>query len=142
MVSAALDDAGLAAHKLELEITERLLLEPHHAARLKELVALGCDLCVDDFGTGYSSLSYISQFPLHGLKIDRSLVAGMRDEGGEPVVRAIVAMAEGLGLEVTAEGVETEADRERLLELGCPYAQGFLFGRPASAEVTRELLGA
>ena len=66
----------------------------------------------------------------------------MRGEGGEPVVRAIIAMADGLGLEVTAEGVETEADRERLRELGCPYVQGFLFGRPAAAETAEKLLGA
>jgi len=92
---------------------------------------------LDDFGTGYSSLSYLHRFPLHALKIDRSFVSALRpgDSGGSSaVVRAVLALANTLGMEVIAEGIETEAQRDCLLEIGCVQGQGFLFSRARPAQ--------
>jgi len=91
---------------------------------------------LDDFGTGFSSLSYLHRFPLHAVKIDRSFIAGLAPgSSSTAVVRAVLALAASLGLEVIAEGVETAEQRQQLLELGCIYGQGFFFAepRPASA---------
>ncbi|HRA02260.1 MAG TPA: EAL domain-containing protein, partial [Thermomonas sp.] len=88
---------------------------------------------LDDFGTGFSALSYLHRFPIAALKVDRSFVADLDGEArteSVAVIRAITALAGSLGIELIAEGVETESQRERLIELGCVYAQGFLFGRP------------
>ena len=118
---------------LTLEITESLLIdEPDRiAATLTELAELGVRLSLDDFGTGYSSLSYLSALPIHQLKIDRSFVAGLGERPEcETLVSGIIHLGQGLGLEVIAEGVETTQQAERLLELGCRLAQGYLFGRP------------
>jgi EAL domain-containing protein (putative c-di-GMP-specific phosphodiesterase class I) len=97
---------------------------------------------LDDFGTGYSSLSYLERFPIDALKIDRSFVAGLDSGGSAAIVTAIVSMAHSLGMTVTAEGVETEDQLEQLRRLGCEYAQGFFFGRPAPPESHDRLLGA
>ena len=105
--------------------------------RLEEMKGLGVRLAMDDFGTGYSSLSYLHKFPIHGLKIDRSFVADLRpgDIGGSaPIVRAILALARSLGIEAIAEGVETTAQRDALLRLGCELGQGFLFSHPRPFE--------
>jgi EAL domain-containing protein (putative c-di-GMP-specific phosphodiesterase class I) len=94
-------------------------------------------LCIDDFGTGYSSLSYLRQFPAGIVKIDRSFVAGVGEDGeDEAIVRTVVAMAHALGQQVVAEGVETAVQRDWLRELGCDLVQGWLYGapRPASAQ--------
>jgi len=107
--------------------------DPREAtARLARLRSLGVHIDIDDFGTGYSSLSLLSRFPIDALKIDRSFVSGMEgDQEALEIVRAIVKLADTLGLEAVAEGMETDGQRRRLRELGCHVGQGFLFGRPA-----------
>ena len=125
----------MAPTRLRIEITEVALLDD--APRTLESLALlrshGVLAQLDDFGTGFSALSYLHRFPIASLKIDRSFVAGLDGEGRNEsvaVIRAIVALANSLGIEIIAEGVETPRQRERLLDLGCTYAQGFLFGKP------------
>ena len=129
-VAAVLRDHGLAGNLLELELTESILV--HDAddalARLSQLSALGVRLAIDDFGTGYSSLAYLKRFPIDRLKIDRSFIKGVpAEESDGAIVRAIVQMAQALAMTVIAEGVETEAQRCFLLELGCDEFQGFLY---------------
>jgi diguanylate cyclase (GGDEF)-like protein/PAS domain S-box-containing protein len=142
-VDSALRDTGLPAGLLGIEITEGLLLDESRAPQeaLAALKRLGVRLLLDDFGTGYSSLSYLSRFPVDVLKVDRSFVS---DLGGRtdstPIVTAIVALAKGLRLDVIAEGVETEDQLNRLRELGCDYAQGFLLARPMPAQQLVERL--
>ena len=97
------------------------------------LRAVGVRAQLDDFGTGYSSLSYLHRFPIHALKIDRSFVAALHSgetKGSAAVVRAILALAKSLGMEVIAEGIETTEQRDALFELGCTYGQGFLYSHP------------
>jgi diguanylate cyclase (GGDEF)-like protein len=143
-VQSALADACLPPGLLGIEITEGLLLDEERAPQmaLAALKQLGVRLLLDDFGTGYSSLSYLSRFPVDVLKVDRSFVRdlGARTDS-DPIVTAIVALARGLGLDVIAEGVETEAQAERLRAIGCDYAQGFLFARPLAADALVEWLG-
>ncbi len=120
--------------RLRVEVTESSLIEePAHArASLFHLSEAGVRVALDDFGTGYSSLGYLHRFPLHALKIDRSFIQGLDQEAsdsGRAVVQAVIMMAKALDLEVVAEGVETPRQRKALAELGCDFAQGFLFGR-------------
>ncbi len=118
---------------LKFEVTENVLIDdPAETVQvLDDLKALGLDLAVDDFGTGYSSLSYLHQFPIDVLKIDRSFVNAMLDdEGISKIVRGISSLARELGIDVVAEGVETEPEWQAVQELGCSYAQGYLFNRP------------
>ena len=98
---------------------------------LSRLKALGVRLCIDDFGTGYSSLRYLHQFPIDALKIDRSFVNG-RDGGiaNEPIVQMVITLAQSLGMDVVAEGVESRLQREKLIAAGCATGQGFYFARP------------
>ncbi|MEO5734076.1 MAG: EAL domain-containing protein [Rubrivivax sp.] len=129
-VASVLAVAGLPAALLELELTESILL--HDAAdalqRVHALARLGVRLAIDDFGTGYSSLAYLKRLPVGKLKIDRSFVTGLPDEGGDAgIVRAILQMARALGMAVVAEGVETEPQRAFLQAAGCDQFQGFLF---------------
>jgi diguanylate cyclase (GGDEF)-like protein/PAS domain S-box-containing protein len=134
-VAAALQSAGLPPGQLELELTESILVRDADEAltRLRALAQLGVHLAIDDFGTGYSSLAYLKRFPIQRLKIDRSFVRGLPgDESDAGIVRAIVQMARALGMQVIAEGVETEAQRGFLAEVGCDSFQGFLFA-PALA---------
>lgn len=136
-VRAALADSGLAPSLLELEITESALM--HQAdggvAVLERLRQLGVRIAVDDFGTGYSSLAYLKRLPLHKLKIDRSFVQGLPDDGEDATLsRTIISLAHNLRLEVIAEGVETEAQRDFLTAEGCDQMQGFLTGRPVPVE--------
>jgi diguanylate cyclase (GGDEF)-like protein len=129
-VATVLREQGLAGGLLELELTESILVhEANEAlARLSQLSRLGVRLAIDDFGTGYSSLSYLKRFPIDRLKIDRSFVSGVPGtESDAAIVRAIVQLAQALGMKVIAEGVETEPQRAFLLELGCDEFQGFLF---------------
>ncbi len=124
---------------LTLEITESSMVEDSAATHetLQELRALGIGLSVDDFGTGYSSLGYLKKFPVMTVKIDRGFVFGLgSNPDDEAIVQAVLAMAHALGLEVVAEGVETISQRNRLRELGCDAAQGFLLGRPAPASAS------
>jgi diguanylate cyclase (GGDEF)-like protein len=142
-IESALQDAGLAPSCLEVEITEGVLLGDTDEAlqTLHALRELGVEVAVDDFGTGYSSLAYLTRFPLNRLKIDRSFVVRMmNDPQCAALVGAIIAMAHALKLRVTAEGVETEEQAERLRELGCDEVQGFWFARPLSFTALRNLL--
>jgi EAL domain-containing protein (putative c-di-GMP-specific phosphodiesterase class I) len=136
-ILGALRDAKLATSALTLEITESVLLrEPEQARRNMELLRVaGVRFSIDDFGTGYSSLSQLSELPADELKIDQSFVRVLT-QGGEhsAVIRAIVELAHGLGLHTVAEGVEQEAQWQVLAELGCDNVQGYLTGRPQSAE--------
>ncbi|WP_259343172.1 EAL domain-containing protein [Bordetella avium] len=127
---------NLQANRLILEVAETTAMK--HAAQsvkiMQRLHAMGIGLSIGDFGTGYSSLPYLRRFPASELKIDRSLIHGLGTASGETsVVTAILAMARALRLTVVAEGVETEAQRQKLTELGCDVLQGYLVGRPAPA---------
>ena len=136
LVEAALADSGLDANRLEIEITEGVLLEDAERARtaLDALKALGVRISMDDFGTGYSSLSSLRSFPFDVIKIDRTFVADMDGRaGGRAVVQAILRLGQALGLSVTAEGVETTAQLAMLSADGCQEVQGFLLGRPMAA---------
>jgi EAL domain-containing protein (putative c-di-GMP-specific phosphodiesterase class I) len=109
---------------------------------LTRIRELGAGLALDDFGTGHSSLAYLQRFPFDTLKIDQSFVR-TTSKGTRPVVlRSIIALAHDLGMEVVAEGAETDADIVELYQLGCEYAQGFAFGEPMTADQARQLLGA
>jgi len=137
-----LRSTGLDPRLLELELTESLAMhEPDHVtATLSDLRAIGVTCSIDDFGTGYSGLSQLTRLPIDKLKIDKSFVATIDSDREAPIVMAVVALAHGLGLQVVAEGVETDAQLVRLQELGCDEMQGFLFSRPVSAEHFEQLL--
>ncbi len=140
-VAEVLERHGLLPSDLELEITERVAVQQQRSARetLDRLRAMGVLIAIDDFGTGYSMLASLRQFPGDKLKIDRSFVQEIADRHDRaPLVAAIVAMGHGLGLEVIAEGVETEEQLAVLRRLGCDGAQGYLLGRPAEAPVVEE----
>ena len=142
-VRAALAEARVEGERLVLEITESAVMEDRDdaAATLGRLKELGVGIAIDDFGTGYSSLSYLQRFPIDGLKIDRSFIAELGDRGESPeILRAILSLARGLAVEVTAEGVETEEQLRQLLALGCGQAQGHLFSPPVDREALRALL--
>ena len=142
-VLAALADTGLPPASLTLEITESMLLADETAAiaTLRRLRARGVRIVIDDFGTGYSALSYLNQLPVDGLKIDRSFVHGLGIEREKTaIVRATIAFARGLGLFVTAEGVETAAQLRQLMALHCNLGQGFWFARPIDAAAMAQVL--
>jgi diguanylate cyclase (GGDEF)-like protein/PAS domain S-box-containing protein len=130
-VAAVLDETGLEPSRLMLEMTESLLLEPAGGDVLADLKALGVKIALDDFGTGYSALAYLQRHPIDVLKLDRSFIAG---DDPSPVVRAVVEMGAGLGMSIVAEGIEEPSQADALCALGCPMAQGFLFGRPMPAD--------
>ena len=132
-VRGALAAAGLAPRRLELEITESLLMghTDQVLQALRELHELGVRIAMDDFGTGYSSLAYLWRFPFDKLKIDRAFTQGLGGDGKvDAIVHSIVTLAHSLAIRVNAEGVETEAQRKALVQLGCDELQGFLLGRP------------
>ena len=142
-VAAALDESGISPERLELEITEGVLIENVARATqvLNGLKKLGVRIALDDFGTGYSSLSYLQSFPLDRIKIDRSFVASLGRTGRSlAIVRAVNGLAHGLGLPALAEGVETNDQLEILIEEGCDEMQGFLIGRPLPVEAYANLL--
>jgi EAL domain-containing protein (putative c-di-GMP-specific phosphodiesterase class I) len=144
LVAGALADTGTDPDRLCLEVTERALAaNPASAATtLKRLSALGVRVSVDDFGTGYSSLASLQYLPISSLKVDRSFVARLDlDPEDDAMVAAVIGLAHTLGLAVIAEGVETPRQLAKLDELGCDYAQGYLFARPETAGRVGELLG-
>jgi EAL domain-containing protein (putative c-di-GMP-specific phosphodiesterase class I) len=127
----------LAPNRLELEITERLLLEGSAPTLsvLEELDRLGVSIALDDFGSGYSSLSYLRKFPLDKVKIDRSFITDLDHQGEQiAIIQGVVSIVRALGMNLTAEGVETESQYEVLRALGCDDAQGYLFGKPMPFE--------
>jgi EAL domain-containing protein (putative c-di-GMP-specific phosphodiesterase class I) len=136
---------GIPLDYLELEVTESMLMLDFDAAMktLSSLRGMGVKIAIDDFGTGYSSLSYLRRLPLDKLKLDQSFTrdAG-ENEGDMAITRAVITMAQSLNLAVVAEGVETQAQIDFLLDLGCTTVQGFLLGRPLPAEATARLLRA
>jgi diguanylate cyclase (GGDEF)-like protein/PAS domain S-box-containing protein len=145
LVVRVLEETGLPAHLLELELTESMLV--HDTQRvlhtLQALKAIGVCISIDDFGTGYSSLSYLKSFPLDYLKIDRSFVTDLPDEPNNgAIVRAIIDMAHTLGMKVIAEGVETRQQLDFLLEQGCDEVQGYYFSKPLPTDQLTKLLKA
>ena len=137
IVVHALASSGLAAERLELEITEAVLMEksPDVAGTIRRLRALGIGISMDDFGTGYSSLSYLLSYPFTKLKIDRSFIRGLKEaDTARVVVGAIVSLGRSLGLTVTAEGIERADDLAYLRDLGCDQGQGFLIGHALPGE--------
>ncbi len=142
-VSRVLADTGLPPHLLVLEITESVIMEDEALTRdtLRALAATGARLAIDDFGTGYSSLAYLKRFPVHHLKIDRAFVKDLgRDPDDEVIVRTIVQLGHSLGLQIVAEGVETESQANILQQHGCEFVQGFLYGRPQPARDFQRLV--
>jgi EAL domain-containing protein (putative c-di-GMP-specific phosphodiesterase class I) len=141
-VAAILRDTGLRPSQLKLEITESVVLAISHAVAevLADLRALGVQLGLDDFGMGYSALSYLQRFPFQTIKIDRAFVGGMHDRRNSEIIRAIVTMAAGLDMDVTAEGVETADQLQRLRDLACEFGQGFYFREPLSNADASQML--
>ena len=136
MVGRALADSNVPPQMLELELTESIAMDaPEQViAIVRQLYDLGVQLSIDDFGTGYSSFSYIPRLKVHKLKIDQSFVRHLGEDPSAPhIVRAIIGLAQSLGLETIAEGVETVAQRDVLLGLGCDTGQGYHFSRPVPA---------
>jgi len=137
------EEAGIEPGLVELEVTEGVIIEGASDARdaLDHIAALGVGIAIDDFGTGYSGLAYLKRLPIDTVKIDQSFVRDLTvDPDDAAIVTAIVAMAESLGVDVVAEGVETEEQLAELKRLGCHRAQGFLLARPMDAAAVKQLL--
>ncbi|MFN0119884.1 MAG: EAL domain-containing protein [Blastocatellia bacterium] len=143
-IKQVLDETGIPTTSMKLEITESSLIENPEAAAatLKSIKELGIRISLDDFGTGYSSLSYLHRFPIDTIKIDRSFVTRLNVSKNSEIVRAIITLARNLGMEVIAEGVETEEQIARLTGMNCGYVQGYLFSKPLPADDIKALLTA
>jgi EAL domain-containing protein (putative c-di-GMP-specific phosphodiesterase class I) len=144
-VWGVLRETGLDARDLKLEITESMLLENTELAHsmLRQLQQSGIQIQMDDFGTGYSSLGALHRLPIDALKVDRTFVARMHEQNGTlPLVRTIAVLAQGLGLAVIAEGVETPEQMAAVREMGCHFAQGYLISRPVPAAEIAAMLRA
>lgn len=141
MVEQVLEDTGLEADSLELEITESMLLEPESATTIQNLSDLGVHFSIDDFGTGYSSLSYLKRYPINTLKIDRSFIRDLAtNQEDEAIVKAVIAMAQSLKMNVVAEGVETRGQYSLIRDFHCDEVQGFYFSRPLPTDQCSRLL--
>jgi EAL domain-containing protein (putative c-di-GMP-specific phosphodiesterase class I) len=137
-VEEVLARTGLPASNLVIELTESVMLGAATEGRrqLTDLDDLGVRLVVDDFGTGFSALSHLRDLPVSGIKVDRSFTSGLgRDPQCDRIVEALTGLAQGLGVDIVAEGVETEEQRAVLAGIGCEHAQGYLFGRPEPVEL-------
>jgi EAL domain-containing protein (putative c-di-GMP-specific phosphodiesterase class I) len=144
LVHAILLETGLAPGRLELEITEGVLIEDFDRglALLRRLKALGVCISMDDFGSGYSSLSYLQAFPFDKIKIDQRFISNLNhDAQSATIVRAVIGLARGLAIPVVAEGVETKEQLEFLAAEKCDQVQGYLIGRPAPIEHYAEVVG-
>jgi EAL domain-containing protein (putative c-di-GMP-specific phosphodiesterase class I) len=144
-IAGALATSGLEPSRLELEITEAVLIRDDEAALaiLHQLRAIGVRIALDDFGTGYSSLSYLKRFPFDKIKIDRCFVSDVTEaDGSSSIVQAVVNIAGALSMTTVAEGVETEAQRTLLRKLGCTEMQGYLFSAAKPGAEVKKLFGA
>lgn len=142
-IDQILAETGLSAGCLKLEITESAIMENSDSAAviLDQLRARNIHLSIDDFGTGYSSLSYLHRFPVNTLKVDRSFVSRLDGvDGNVAIVQAIVTLAQTMGMDVVAEGIETVEQQQHLKTIGCEYGQGYLFCKPVNAELAGEML--
>ena len=143
LVIGTVDDYVLPKTALNLEVTESSVMQNPEVciAKMENLRARGITFSIDDFGTGYSSLSYLKRFPIDALKIDRSFVANvLKSKGDQEIIRTIIAMARNLSIEAVAEGVETEKQKEFLVQLGCAKMQGHLFAEPLTKDQMTKLL--
>ena len=133
---------NVTANNIKLEITETCFLKSlaAHIELIQKIQKLGIGLCIDDFGTGYSSLDRLHKFPVDTLKIDRSFVKSLRNKGGDTIILTIITLAQTLGMNIVAEGIETEEQLQKLIELGCKKGQGYLFSRPIDAEAATQLI--
>ncbi|HEY4723658.1 MAG TPA: EAL domain-containing protein, partial [Anaerolineae bacterium] len=144
IVHSALLESGLSPHRLELEITEGTLIDDFSRAQaiLRQLKSLGVRIAMDDFGTGYSSLSYLHAFPFDKIKIDKGFISKVhQNPQSAAIVRAVIGLARGLSMPVTAEGVETEEQRAFLAHEACDEIQGYLIGRPQPIEYYAQAIG-
>jgi EAL domain-containing protein (putative c-di-GMP-specific phosphodiesterase class I) len=144
LVSDSLSTTGLRPEDLILELTESILLGEHanYESVLVDLKGLGVRLSIDDFGTGYSSLAYLRRFPVDQLKVDRGFVQDVAEHGDTRIIGAVVRLAHDLGLEVVAEGVETEDELSIVRKLECDSMQGFLLGYPLAPALVEETFAA
>jgi EAL domain-containing protein (putative c-di-GMP-specific phosphodiesterase class I) len=143
MVTQALAAARVAPNRLELEITEAVLLQDDETilTMLHQLRALGVRIAMDDFGTGYSSLSYLRSFPFDKIKIDRSFIKDIeRNRDSAVIIKAIASLGQSLGIQTTAEGVETEEQLEIVRRAGCTEMQGYLVSKPRPAAEAADLI--
>jgi EAL domain-containing protein (putative c-di-GMP-specific phosphodiesterase class I) len=143
LIPQVLSDTGLDPEGLQLEITERAVMDDAEFSigKLRRLKGLGMGFAIDDYGTGYSRFYYLKRMPVDSLKIDRSFVAGLgKDPGDEAIVSGTIDLAHALGLKVVAEGVETAEQLARLEDLGCDLAQGYFLSEPLSVGEVSELL--
>jgi diguanylate cyclase (GGDEF)-like protein len=141
-VERVLQDSGIPPRRVKLEIAESIVLENADAVArvLHDLRALGVQLGLDDFGMGYTALTYLERFPFDTIKIDRTFVSAVQNGANAEIIRALVSVAEDLNMNVTAEGVETGEQRDRLRELACGFGQGFYFHHPLTSQEARAIL--
>ena len=143
ILSNIIKESGCKTKFIELEITEsQIMVNPEEAINiLNQINALGINLAIDDFGTGYSSLSYLKKLPISKLKIDQSFVRDLPDDEEDIAIsKAVIALAKSLNLRIIAEGVETQAQKEFLVESNCEVIQGYLYSKPINQEEIQKLL--